>query len=78
METLPNEIWLKIFSYLDLQDLNRCAAVCKKFQKFAYEKSLWQKLPVNLAVKQVSVEFIQQVGMFSEEKGKKSRILREG
>ena len=60
METLPNEIWLKVFSYLGVQDLNRCAAV-SKFQKFAYEKALWQKLPINLAAKQVPAEFIQQI-----------------
>ena len=63
METLPNEIWLKVFSYLGVKDLNRCAAVSKfqKFQKFAYEKALWQKLPINLAAKQVPAEFIQQI-----------------
>ena len=61
METLPNEIWLKIFSYLEVQDLNRCACVSKQFQKFAYDKIVWQKLPINLAAKQVPLEFIQQI-----------------
>ena len=39
---IPNEIWLKIFSYLEVQDLNRCAYVSKQFQEIAYEKALWQ------------------------------------
>ena len=61
METLPNEIWLKIFSYLEVQDLNRCASVSKQFQEYAYDKAVWQKLPINLAAKQVPIEFIQQI-----------------
>ena len=61
METLPNEIWLKIFSYLEVQDLNRCAGVSKQFQKFAYDKEVWQKLPTNLAAKRVPIGFIQQI-----------------
>ena len=56
------EIWLKIFSYLEVQNLNQCAAVSKTFKKFAYDKALWQKLPINLAAKQVPIEFIQQTG----------------
>ena len=61
MEILPNEVWLKVFSYLGVQDLNRCAAVSKQFQKFAYDKGLWQKLPINLGAKRVPVEFIRQI-----------------
>ena len=61
MEKIPNEILLKIFSYLEVQDLGRCASVNKKFHEIAYEKMLWQKLPVNLAGKQVPVEFLQHI-----------------
>ena len=60
-ETLPNEIWLKIFSYLEVQDLNRCASISKQFKEYAYDKAVWQKLPINLAAKQVPIEFIQQI-----------------
>ena len=61
METLSNEMWLKIFSYLGVQDLNRCASVSKQFQTFAYDKVVWKKMPINLAAKQVPIEFIQQI-----------------
>ena len=61
MEKIPNEILLKIFSYLEIQDLGRCAKVSKKFHEIAYEKVLWQKLAVNLAGKRVPVEFLQHI-----------------
>ena len=61
METLSNENWLKIFSYLEVEDLNRCASVCKQFQKFAYDKVVWKKLPINLSSKQVPIGFIRQI-----------------
>ena len=61
MEKIPNEIWLKIFSYLEVQDLGRCATVSKQFHELAYEKRLWRKLPINLSVKIVPVEFLQHI-----------------
>ena len=61
MEKLPNELLLKIFSYLEIQDLARCARVSKKFHEISYERGLWQKLSVNLSRKQVPVEFIQHI-----------------
>ena len=61
METLSNEIWLKIFSYLEVQDLNQCASVSKQFQKLAHEKVVWKKMPINLAAKRVPIGFIQQI-----------------
>ena len=61
MEKIPNEILLKIFSYLEVQDLGRCATVCKEFHEIAYDRGLWQKLPINLAGKRVPVEFVQHI-----------------
>jgi len=61
MDQMPNEILLKIFSHLDVQDLGRCAQVSKKFQKIAYDRAIWQELPINLAGKQVPIEFIQNI-----------------
>ena len=61
MEKIPNEILLKIFSYLEVQDLGKCASVCKKFHEIAYERRLWQRLSVNLYGKQVPVEFLQHI-----------------
>ena len=61
MEKLPNEVLLKIFSYLEVQDLGRCAMVSKQFQKNAYDEVLWKKLPINLCRKRVPNEFIQRI-----------------
>merc|ERR1712223_2194460 len=61
MEKIPNEIWLKIFSYLEVQDLCRSARGSKQFCEIAYERGLWQKLPINLTEKQVPVEFVQHI-----------------
>ena len=61
METLSNEIWLKIFSYLEVQDLNQCASVSKQFQKLAHDKVVWKKMPINLSAKRVPIGFIQQI-----------------
>jgi len=60
MEKVPNEILLKIFSYLDIQSLGRCATMSKRFHEIAYEKVLWQKLPVNLGPN-VPIEFLQHI-----------------
>ena len=60
-ETLPNEIWRKIFSYLEVHNLNRCACVSKQFHRFAYDKAVWQKLPINVSAKRVPIKFIQQI-----------------
>ena len=61
MEKIPNEIWLKIFSYFEVQDLGRCAMVSKQFQEIAYERGLWKKLPISLVRKRVPIEFIQRI-----------------
>jgi F-box/leucine-rich repeat protein 5 len=41
---LPNELWLKIYSYLNPQDLCRCAQVCKTWTGLAHDMSLWQSV----------------------------------
>ena len=61
MEKIPNEILLKIFSHLEIQDLGRCAGVSRQFHEIAYAKGLWQKLPINLFSKGVPVEFLQHI-----------------
>ena len=48
MDKMPDEILMKIFSYLEVQDLGRCAMVSKRFHEMAYERRLWHKLPINL------------------------------
>ena len=46
LETLPNEVFLKIFTHLTVKDLGRCAQVSKKCCAIAYDKSLWKKVLV--------------------------------
>ena len=72
MEKLPNEILLKIFSYLEIQDLGRSARVSKKFHEIAYDRESWQKLPINLTWKQVPADLARMseevpVTTFNEE-----------
>ena len=43
-EDLPDEIILKIFSYVNIKDLFRCMAVNKKMRAIASDKSLWKRI----------------------------------
>lgn len=43
-EKLPDEVVLKIFSYLLEQDLCRAACVCKRFSELANDPILWWDL----------------------------------
>merc|ERR1712223_293431 len=61
METIPNEIRIMIFSYLEVEDLLRCATVNKSFQVTANDKALWKKLPIYLGWKQVPVGFLRHI-----------------
>ena len=44
IEDLPNEIILKILSYLEIKDLYRCMAVNKRMRAIANDKSLWKRI----------------------------------
>ena len=39
---LPNEILVKIFGYLDIQDISRCAQVSCQFNMISKDSSLWK------------------------------------
>ena len=41
---LPNELTLKILSYLDLKDRFKAAQVCKRWNRIVYDKSNWKEL----------------------------------
>ncbi|KAL8588774.1 hypothetical protein ACOMHN_035270 [Nucella lapillus] len=43
-EDLPDEVMLKIFSYLQENDLSRAAQVCKRFNNLANDTELWKSL----------------------------------
>ena len=39
-DRFPQEIWLKIFGYLKILDLGKCAQVCKWMQGICLDRSL--------------------------------------
>ena len=56
IESLPNEIFMNIFSNLNIKDLFRCAQVSRKFRQISHDKSFWKF--VNLFNQNVSCELI--------------------
>ena len=59
IESLPNEIFMNIFSNLNIKDLFICAQVSKKFRQISYDKSFWKC--VNLFNQKVSCELIAHI-----------------
>ena len=56
---MPDEVILKVFTYLDLRDLIYSVQVSKRLQVISKDESLWQK--INLYQKVVPPEFLQKV-----------------
>ena len=44
LENLPNEILLKIFDYMDMEDLIICGLVSRRIRMIVHDHSLWQKV----------------------------------
>ena len=44
LENLPNEILLKIFDYMDIEDLIICGLVSRRIRMIVHDHSLWQKV----------------------------------
>ena len=59
IESLPNEIFMNIFSNLNIKDLFKCAQVSKKFRQISYDKSFWKC--VSLFNQKVSCEMIGHI-----------------
>ena len=60
LDELPEEILLKIFTYLNVKDICRCAKVCKRFGKLSHDESIWRK--INLCWnKKIPSKFVQHV-----------------
>jgi hypothetical protein len=45
--TLPNELLLRIFSTLDINDIRQVAPVCKRFSQLFQEEYLWKMLLIH-------------------------------
>merc|ERR1719500_537129 len=59
IELLPNEILVKIFSYLTIKELYKCSHVSKKFRQISHDKSFWKS--VNLYKQRISSQFLAQI-----------------
>lgn len=51
LDTLPDELILKIFHYLDKRDLCHCSRVNRKWNVLTYTDSLWLKFSLNDLIK---------------------------
>ena len=47
MDNISDEILLKIFSFLDIEDLIRCTQVSKRFYRIANDSYLWSAVNVS-------------------------------
>ena len=44
LENLPNEILMKIFDYMEIEDLIICGLVSRRIRMIVHDHSLWQKV----------------------------------
>ena len=59
---LPNEILVKIFGYLDIQDISRCARVSHQFNMISKDSSLWKSWgKLCIEYRKVPTEFLAYV-----------------
>ena len=58
-EEFPNELLLKILSFLEIADLIKCSLTSKRIRFICYDDSLWQK--IDLSKKKVTTDLIQKV-----------------
>ena len=59
LESLPDEILLEIFSYMDFQELLLCSQVSKRIRAICSDKSYWEEM--DLFGKRVKAEFIKSI-----------------
>ena len=62
-EDLPNEILMRIFAFLDLNDVTHIAQVSKRLNNFCKDESLMQKFveKINLYNKKVPIKFLEKL-----------------
>ena len=56
---LPDEVQLKIFKFLGIEDIIHCAQVSKRTRRICDDESIWEK--INLYKKVVPSKFIYQI-----------------
>ena len=47
LEDLPDEMIVKVLSYVNIGDLMRCGKVSKRFGKIRYTESLWRNVDLS-------------------------------
>ena len=57
IEDLPDDLLIKVFSYLDISDIIHCGQISKRIRGLSHNESLWLK--VNLYNRTVSTEFLR-------------------
>ena len=57
LESLPNEMLLKIFSYMNMQELLQCGQVSKQIREICSDETLW----FDLVQERVKAEFIKSI-----------------
>ena len=58
-DDLPDEVQLKIFKFLGIEDIIQCAQVSKRTRRICNDESIWEK--INLSKKVVPSEFIDHI-----------------
>ena len=56
---LPNEVILKVLTYLKVEEIVRCNQVSKRIRDIGHDESLWKK--INLYRADVPAELLQLV-----------------
>ena len=57
IDNLPDELILKVLSYLEIKDIIRCGQTSRRIRSITHDKSLWHK--VNLYYKRVPSNFLE-------------------
>ena len=59
---LPNEILVKIFGYLDIQEISQCAQVSHQFDMISKDASLWKSWgKISVEERKVTTEFLTYI-----------------
>ena len=61
LESLPDELLLKVFSYFEIQELLRCSHVSKRIRRVCNDKSLWKVVDLCDTKLKVKAEFIKAI-----------------
>ena len=61
MEILPDDIWLKVFTFLSQRELLRVALVCRTWNRLSRDSSLWSHLDLEPLANSVGSNEIQRL-----------------